>query len=195
MTLTVTPCRICPGRYLSLNALFATIACTLHVFDISPAVNESGEPLIGELKMQPGMIWYAFPLLDVYPSNPHGIQPSRTFHMYNLSSSSRKWSSCEVTLNSVSAVYERASFQISSSLHVQLIAFYIDFGGVSLRKMYLAVRNIYLAFRYAILFNLSVVCHVINFCQDTSGAPSISDEQDCHSLQPIPRDAPFVSSN
>ena len=132
MTLTVTPCRICPGRYLSLNALFATIACTLHVFDISPAVNESGEPLIGELKMQPGMIWYVFPLLDVYPSNPHGIQPSRTFHMYNLSSSPRKWSSCEVTLNSVSAVYERASFQISSPLHVQLIAFYRDFGGVSL---------------------------------------------------------------
>ena len=95
-----------------------------------------------------------------------------------------------MTLNSVSAVYGKASFQISSPLHVQLIAFYRDFGGVSLlgRSKYI------LGPRYAILFNLSVVCHAINFCQDTSGAPSIPDEQDFHSLQPI-RDAPFVSSN
>lgn len=36
--------RICPGRYLSDNSLFITIASILHVFNISPAKDENGNP-------------------------------------------------------------------------------------------------------------------------------------------------------
>jgi len=36
--------RICPGRYLSDNSLFITIASTLHVFNITPAKDENGNP-------------------------------------------------------------------------------------------------------------------------------------------------------
>ena len=35
--------RICPGRYFVLEALFIDLASVLHVFDITPPLNEKGE--------------------------------------------------------------------------------------------------------------------------------------------------------
>ena len=35
--------RICPGRYFALEALFIDLASVLHVFDITPPLNEKGE--------------------------------------------------------------------------------------------------------------------------------------------------------
>jgi hypothetical protein len=37
--------RVCPGRYLSDNSLFITVASVLSVFDISPALGEDGKPV------------------------------------------------------------------------------------------------------------------------------------------------------
>ena len=34
--------RICPGRFLALETLWIVMACTLAVFEISPAVDEDG---------------------------------------------------------------------------------------------------------------------------------------------------------
>ncbi|KAK7688871.1 hypothetical protein QCA50_007561 [Cerrena zonata] len=43
--------RICPGRFLSLNALFLAMACTLHVFNIEPEEGPDGTPLKTEIRM------------------------------------------------------------------------------------------------------------------------------------------------
>ncbi|CAL1703245.1 unnamed protein product [Somion occarium] len=48
--------RLCPGRFLSLNALFGTISCLLHTFNITPALDENNKPIEVELRMQPGLI-------------------------------------------------------------------------------------------------------------------------------------------
>ena len=37
--------RICPGRYFAEDALFISVACTLHVFDIGPPLGDDGHPI------------------------------------------------------------------------------------------------------------------------------------------------------
>lgn len=44
--------RICPGRYFALESIFVTIACTLHVFDITPPLDDNGV----EIKIEPRMV-------------------------------------------------------------------------------------------------------------------------------------------
>ncbi|KAI0697621.1 cytochrome P450 [Cerioporus squamosus] len=40
----VGPCRICPGRYFAQAGLFITVASVLHVFDITPPLDDQGPP-------------------------------------------------------------------------------------------------------------------------------------------------------
>ncbi|OCH88346.1 CyP450 monooxygenase [Obba rivulosa] len=47
----VEMCRICPGRFFSDLSLFINVACILHVFDITPALDAQGNPI----KTQPHM--------------------------------------------------------------------------------------------------------------------------------------------
>ena len=37
--------RICPGRYFAEDTLFLSVACLLHVFDITPPLGEDGRPI------------------------------------------------------------------------------------------------------------------------------------------------------
>ncbi|OCH93697.1 cytochrome P450 [Obba rivulosa] len=53
--------RICPGRYLSELTLFITIACVLHTFDITPALDLQGKPIIREIKMTSGVVSHPEP--------------------------------------------------------------------------------------------------------------------------------------
>ena len=40
--------RICPGRYFAEDALFISVACALHVFDIGPPLGDDGRPIKSE---------------------------------------------------------------------------------------------------------------------------------------------------
>lgn len=48
--------RVCPGRHLSNNALFLFVASVLHVFNIEPSTDGSGNPVPIEVKMTTGLI-------------------------------------------------------------------------------------------------------------------------------------------
>ena len=50
--------RVCPGRYFAEDALFINIASVLHVFNITPALNENGIPVAVEYKIGAGLISY-----------------------------------------------------------------------------------------------------------------------------------------
>ncbi|KAI0767308.1 CyP450 monooxygenase [Fomes fomentarius] len=50
--------RICPGRHYADDALFINIASALHVFDITPPLDESGRPIKIEPRMSDGMVTY-----------------------------------------------------------------------------------------------------------------------------------------
>ncbi|TFK92570.1 cytochrome P450 [Polyporus arcularius HHB13444] len=47
--------RICPGRYFAQAGLFITIASLLHVFDITPALDDQGRPIQLEHGMTEGL--------------------------------------------------------------------------------------------------------------------------------------------
>jgi len=48
--------RVCAGRGFAKNSLFSMIASTLHVFNITPALDESGKPINVEPVMTSGII-------------------------------------------------------------------------------------------------------------------------------------------
>ncbi|KAI0633029.1 O-methylsterigmatocystin oxidoreductase [Trametes polyzona] len=50
--------RVCPGRHFASDALFISIACTLHAFTIQPALDEHGHPVPVEAKMTSGFLSY-----------------------------------------------------------------------------------------------------------------------------------------
>ena len=43
--------RVCPGRHFGEAGLFINMAMVLHVFDISPSLDESGKEIIIEPKL------------------------------------------------------------------------------------------------------------------------------------------------
>ena len=43
--------RICPGRHLAEAGLFLNIAMVLHLFDISPPMDDDGNPVYIEPKL------------------------------------------------------------------------------------------------------------------------------------------------
>lgn len=49
--------RICPGRFMAQDSIWITVATTLAAFDIRPAKNAEGKPIIpsGEYKL--GTLW------------------------------------------------------------------------------------------------------------------------------------------
>ncbi|EMD40148.1 hypothetical protein CERSUDRAFT_46504, partial [Gelatoporia subvermispora B] len=47
--------RICPGRHFSDVALYINVACILHTFEITPAMDAEGHPIIPEPKMTSGL--------------------------------------------------------------------------------------------------------------------------------------------
>lgn len=74
--------RICLGRFLSLDALFSAISCTLHTFNVSPAHTQQHDLGSAELKMQPGMIRYVndSPLKIVLLNLTRMASHPETFH-------------------------------------------------------------------------------------------------------------------
>ncbi|KAM5539391.1 hypothetical protein V8D89_006843 [Ganoderma adspersum] len=50
--------RICPGRYFADATLFIFVACVLHVFDITPPLDEEGRPIKIEPRATAGLISY-----------------------------------------------------------------------------------------------------------------------------------------
>ncbi|EMD33679.1 hypothetical protein CERSUDRAFT_117766 [Gelatoporia subvermispora B] len=53
--------RICPGRYFSDLTLFMNVACILHTFDITPALDDHGKPIEVEPRMQTAMLSHPYP--------------------------------------------------------------------------------------------------------------------------------------
>lgn len=51
--------RICPGRYFAEASLFINIAMVLHVFDITPPLDENGRVTPIQLKMTNRIVSYA----------------------------------------------------------------------------------------------------------------------------------------
>ncbi len=50
--------RICPGRHFAENGLFISVASVLHVFDITPPVDEKGRAIKIEPRVTNGLVWY-----------------------------------------------------------------------------------------------------------------------------------------
>ncbi len=50
--------RICAGRGFAKNSLFSIIVSTLHIYNIAPALDETGSPINVEPVMTPGIISY-----------------------------------------------------------------------------------------------------------------------------------------
>ncbi|PIL24714.1 cytochrome P450 [Ganoderma sinense ZZ0214-1] len=50
--------RVCPGRYFALNGLFINIASALHVFDITPPVDENGKVIKVDPQVSSGLLCY-----------------------------------------------------------------------------------------------------------------------------------------
>jgi len=48
--------RICPGRYFARNSLFIQIASNIHVFNITPALDENGRPIHAEYAVTSGLL-------------------------------------------------------------------------------------------------------------------------------------------
>jgi len=48
--------RLCPGKHLSDNSLFAMVASVLSVFNITPAMDDSGNPIPIKPEMTNGKI-------------------------------------------------------------------------------------------------------------------------------------------
>ncbi|EMD38834.1 hypothetical protein CERSUDRAFT_63783 [Gelatoporia subvermispora B] len=60
--------RICPGRYFSDMSLFINVASVLHLFDISPGVDEDGKPRKLEPNMTTGFLSHPSPFeCDIKP--------------------------------------------------------------------------------------------------------------------------------
>lgn len=53
--------RICPGRHFGMNGLFINVASVLHVFDITPPVDEEGQAIKIEPRLTNGLLWYVNP--------------------------------------------------------------------------------------------------------------------------------------
>jgi hypothetical protein len=51
--------RICPGRHMSLDSLYAMISATLAVFDISPPKDENGNTKTLNPIYSDGLLWCA----------------------------------------------------------------------------------------------------------------------------------------
>ncbi|EMD36558.1 hypothetical protein CERSUDRAFT_138257 [Gelatoporia subvermispora B] len=52
--------RICPGRFFADSTIYINMACILHVFNITPALDEHGQPQLPEVKTRTG--FFAPPL-------------------------------------------------------------------------------------------------------------------------------------
>nr|VWO95057.1 N/A [Ganoderma boninense] len=50
--------RICPGRYFAENGLFINVASALHVFDISPPLDNDGQAIKILPQTTDGLLWY-----------------------------------------------------------------------------------------------------------------------------------------
>ncbi len=50
--------RICPGRYFAEAAVFINVAAALHVFDITPPVDDAGKPINIIPTMTDGILTY-----------------------------------------------------------------------------------------------------------------------------------------
>lgn len=63
--------RICPGRYFARNSLFIQVASILHVFKITAALDEYGQPILAEYKLTPGILSYPEPFkCSIRPRSP-----------------------------------------------------------------------------------------------------------------------------
>lgn len=57
---SVSPKRICPGRYLAVPSLFINIASLLHVFDFSLPLDENGQPVPVKYEEGHGLVRYVW---------------------------------------------------------------------------------------------------------------------------------------
>ena len=48
--------RVCAGRHFALNQLYSTVACVLHSFSITPALDVDGNPIPVEPQMSNGIV-------------------------------------------------------------------------------------------------------------------------------------------
>ncbi|KAF5313822.1 hypothetical protein D9619_013035 [Psilocybe cf. subviscida] len=55
--------RICPGRFYSDNTLFSMVSSILHAFNITPGLDEKGEPAQLSNKMTSGLLSYPEPFM------------------------------------------------------------------------------------------------------------------------------------
>lgn len=57
--------RICPGRLIAMDSLYIIIASVLHLFNISPGMDDKGQLLSVEIKTTSGLLVYVF-LINSY---------------------------------------------------------------------------------------------------------------------------------
>ena len=56
--MTYSNLRICPGRYFAQDGLFINLASILHVFDITPPLDEHGNPIKVGYRLSDGLLSY-----------------------------------------------------------------------------------------------------------------------------------------
>ena len=49
--------RVCPGRFMARDSMWITIACILSAFDIQPAKDSNGRPIIPRGDYTYGFLW------------------------------------------------------------------------------------------------------------------------------------------
>lgn len=62
--------RICPGRYFAQDGLFINLASILHVFDITPPLDEHGNPIKVGYRMSDGLLSY---VTSPYRTEPYKL--------------------------------------------------------------------------------------------------------------------------
>ena len=71
--------RICPGRHFAEASLFINIASLLHVFDITPPLDDAGRPIKITPAMTDGIIWCVNRVVpSSLGSSVHAIRRLRT---------------------------------------------------------------------------------------------------------------------
>lgn len=48
--------RICPGRHFAVNSLFISVTSVLHIYDISPPIDDEGQRIVPKVRMRSGLV-------------------------------------------------------------------------------------------------------------------------------------------
>ena len=58
--------RICPGRHFALRTVYLVVVCVLSVFNVSPALDEDGNPQMPKVEFDSLLVRYVFVVISIH---------------------------------------------------------------------------------------------------------------------------------